>query len=74
MPPVPSVPATKVIRALQKVGWSLVRVSGSHHIVGHSDGRVVSVPVHGSKDMAKGTLRGILTTIGMTVDEFVKLL
>lgn len=37
-------------------------------------GSYSAVPVHAGQDMAKGTLRGILTTIGMTVDEFCKLL
>jgi len=40
----------------------------------HPDGRAVSVPVHAGKDMKKGTLSGILTTIGMTPDEFRSLL
>jgi len=40
----------------------------------HPDGRTVVVPAHAGQDMPKGTLRGILATIGMTPDEFRKLL
>jgi predicted RNA binding protein YcfA (HicA-like mRNA interferase family) len=40
----------------------------------HPDGRSVAVPVHGSKDLLKGTMRGILTSVGMTPDEFRALL
>jgi len=40
----------------------------------HPDGRTVSVHIHAGQDMAKGTLRGILSSIGMTPDEFRNLL
>jgi predicted RNA binding protein YcfA (HicA-like mRNA interferase family) len=63
-----------VIKALESVGFVLVRVSGSHHVMRHRDGRTVVVPVHKGQNMAKGTLRSILTTIGMTSDEFQALL
>ena len=63
-----------MIKALESVGFVLVRVSGSHHVMRHRDGRTVVVPVHKGQNMAKGTLRGILTTIGMTPDEFQALL
>jgi predicted RNA binding protein YcfA (HicA-like mRNA interferase family) len=39
------------IRALGKVGWELERVTGSHHVTGHADGRHVSVPVHGARPL-----------------------
>ena len=51
-----------------------MRVSGSHHVMRHPDGRTVVVPVHAGHDMAKGTLRGILAAVGMTPDEFRALL
>jgi predicted RNA binding protein YcfA (HicA-like mRNA interferase family) len=71
---VPAVPGAKVVKALESVGFAIARISGSHHIMRHPDGRTVAVPVHGGQDVPKGTLRGILTTIGMTPDEFRKLL
>jgi predicted RNA binding protein YcfA (HicA-like mRNA interferase family) len=40
----------------------------------HPDGRSVAVPVHAGRDIAKGTLRGILASIGMSPDELTKLL
>ena len=39
----------------------------------HPDGRGTTIPVHG-RDLAKGTLRGILADIGMTVTELQRLL
>jgi predicted RNA binding protein YcfA (HicA-like mRNA interferase family) len=40
----------------------------------HSDGRGTTVPVHQGRDVAKGTLRGILSDIGMSVEELRRLL
>jgi predicted RNA binding protein YcfA (HicA-like mRNA interferase family) len=69
MPPIPSGPGTGVVRALEHHGFKAARVSGSHHIMRHPDGRGTTVPVHGSRDVAKGTLRDILNDVGMTIDE-----
>lgn len=71
---VPAVPGAKVVRALEQAGFAVTRVSGSHHVMRHPDGRTVIVPVHAGKDMAKGTLRNILSVVGMTGDELRKLL
>ena len=48
-------------RALEKRGWSLLRVAGSHHIYGR-DGSVVrlSVPIHGAKPLKTGLLRYLM--------------
>jgi predicted RNA binding protein YcfA (HicA-like mRNA interferase family) len=35
-----------IVKALGKGGWELERVTGSHHVMRHADGRHVSVPVH----------------------------
>jgi predicted RNA binding protein YcfA (HicA-like mRNA interferase family) len=40
----------------------------------HADGRTAVVPVHRSKDLLPGTMRGILKTVRMTPDEFRELL
>jgi predicted RNA binding protein YcfA (HicA-like mRNA interferase family) len=71
---IPSVPGTRVIKALQRTGFTVTRVSGSHHVMRHPDGRTVIVPVHAGQDMPKGTLRNILSIVGMTADELRKLL
>jgi predicted RNA binding protein YcfA (HicA-like mRNA interferase family) len=73
MPPVPSLCGERVV-ALEKAGFKLARVAGSHHIMRHPDGRGTTVPVHQGRDVAKGTLRGILSDTGLTVDELQRLL
>lgn len=74
MPPVPSVRGERVVRALERAGFKIARVAGSHHIMRHPDGRGTTVPVHPGRDVAKGTLRDILSDVGMTVDELRRLL
>src|SRR5580704_17186282 len=59
-PPVPSIRGERVVRALEKAGFAVARIAGSHHIMRHPDGRGTTVPVHHGRDVAKGTLRGIL--------------
>lgn len=71
---IPSVPGIKVVRALERAGFKVIRVRGSHHMMRHPDGRSVAVPVHHGRDMPKGTLRSVLSIIGMDVDELRELL
>jgi len=50
----------ELLNKLKKDGWTLDRISGSHHIM-KKDGCIpVSVPVHGKKDLKPGTLNDIL--------------
>ena len=64
----------RIVRALERAGFKVARVTGSHHIMCHPDGRGTTVPVHQGRDVAKGTLRGILSDIGMTTEELQRLL
>jgi predicted RNA binding protein YcfA (HicA-like mRNA interferase family) len=71
---IPSVSGAKVVKALERAGFIVVRISGSHHVLRHADGRTVAVPVHAGRDMPKGTLRNILGIVGMSPDELRQLL
>jgi predicted RNA binding protein YcfA (HicA-like mRNA interferase family) len=66
---IPSLPDIKVVRALERAGFKVTRVRGSHYMMRHPYGRSVPVPVHPGRDMPKGTLRNVLSIIGMDVDE-----
>jgi predicted RNA binding protein YcfA (HicA-like mRNA interferase family) len=61
MPPLPSVSGSRIVRALERHGFKVARIAGSHHIMRNPDGRGTTVPVHGNRDVAKGTLRAFLT-------------
>ena len=69
MPPLPSVSGVRIVRALERHGFKVARVTDSHHIMRDPHGRGTTVPVHGNRDVAKGTLRGILSDIGMTIEQ-----
>jgi predicted RNA binding protein YcfA (HicA-like mRNA interferase family) len=73
-PRLPAVAPREAIRALERCGWELDRVKGSHHVFRHPDlpHRVV-VPVH-ARDLAKGTLNQIIGASGVDRDEFLKAL
>jgi len=65
--------STEVVRVLEKIGFRLIRQSGSHAVYRHPDGRWTTVPVHPGKDVAKGTVRKIIKDVGITVEEFESL-
>lgn len=73
---IPQVSGKETIKALHKIGFSIVSQKGSHvkltRII-ESHNQTVIVPMH--KIIKKGTLRnGILKVISLSVEEFRKLL
>jgi predicted RNA binding protein YcfA (HicA-like mRNA interferase family) len=59
-----------LIQLLEGKGYSFKRVNGSHHIYFHSGlKKTVVVPVHGNKDIPKGTFMSIIKQAGITKDE-----
>jgi predicted RNA binding protein YcfA (HicA-like mRNA interferase family) len=52
-------------RALARQGWLLDRIHGAHYIYRHPDGRTVSVPVHGSRTLKRGTQRSVMRAADM---------
>ena len=60
----------KLIHLLEKKGYLLKRVTGSHHIYFNNDlKKTVVVPVHGNKDIPEGTFMSILKQAGISKDE-----
>ena len=74
MTKLPTVPSGELIQALERGGFEQVRQRGSHVRLRHSDGRVVTVPVHSGKEVGKGLLRKILRDAELTVDDLLDLL
>ena len=65
----------QILRALERAGFEVLRVSGSHHVLGRPGlpGSRVIVPVHGAHDLPPGTVRSIIAQARLTVDEFMSL-
>lgn len=72
----PALKPRQVIRALERAGFVVVRIKGSHHFMVHraDPTRMTNIPAHASRDLPRGTLRAIIEQAGLTVDEFLDLL
>lgn len=70
----PSLNGKKIIAALNKAGFVINRIKGSHHFIKHSDGRCTVVPVHSGEDIGPGLLSKILRDCEFTKDQFRKLI
>ena len=51
----------ELCRLLERRGWSILRVHGSHHIYGKPGSRIrLSVPIHGNQALKIGLLKHLL--------------
>ena len=72
MPAVPILSGRDIVRAFGRDGWQMVRQRGSHMIlVREGSMATLSVPDH--REVARGTLRGLIRASGRTVEEFLSL-
>jgi predicted RNA binding protein YcfA (HicA-like mRNA interferase family) len=67
----------QTVAALERVGYRPLRIKGDHQILRNPSPRpganyTVAVPLH--RELALGTLAGILRRAGLTVEEFRELL
>ena len=60
----------EVVRLFEALGWSVARQRGSH-IVMTKEGQLATLSVSLHKEVAKGTLRSLIRSAGLTVDEFL---
>jgi predicted RNA binding protein YcfA (HicA-like mRNA interferase family) len=56
--------AKTVIAKLKAAGWTLDRISGSHHIM-MKEGKAVSAPTHARRDIGAGLLSAIVRESGL---------
>lgn len=72
MPPsLPHVSGAEAVRALQLLGFVVVRQKGSH-VVPHRGGAGCVVPLH--REIKLGTLSGLLKQAGAAADDFMRAL
>lgn len=70
----PRLTGKDVIAALERVGFQVVRVKGSHHFLRHPDGQVTVVPVHAGEVIGPGLMAQILRDCELSREEFHALL
>lgn len=71
MPKLPSVSGQEIIRALERLGFTVASQRGSH-VKLRRDGKICIVPTH--KEVKKGTLAGILRQANLSAEELTKAL
>ncbi|MBE2197365.1 MAG: type II toxin-antitoxin system HicA family toxin [Anaerolinea sp.] len=67
----PRITGKQVISILQKNGFQVIRIKGSHHFLAHSNGRHTVVPVHRGEIIGPGLLSQILRDVEMSREEFI---
>lgn len=73
MAALPTISGRDALAAFQKDGWNFARQRGSHMIL-VKPGHIASLSIPDHKELAKGTLRGLIRSAGMTPEAFIELL
>ncbi|MFZ1472495.1 MAG: type II toxin-antitoxin system HicA family toxin [Anaerolineae bacterium] len=66
-------PYRDLARVAEMAGFQWVRRQGSHNTFRAPDGRVIVIPDHGSQVVVRPLLRKIIRDMGLTVEEFNRL-
>lgn len=75
MSKVPSLPYAKIVKALQRDGWTVVRQKGSHiRLQKHIADETLKIIVPAHRPVKRSTLAHILKQARIEVDDFLKLM
>jgi predicted RNA binding protein YcfA (HicA-like mRNA interferase family) len=62
-----SVSGKEFAKILERYGWTLLRVQGSHHIYGKTGSDIrLSVPIHANQALKTGLLRHLMKMAGIS--------
>ena len=67
-------PARKVIRALENIGFRQIRQKGSHLFMRHPDRRTTIITIHPGEKIGKGMIRKIINDAELTREEWFELI
>jgi predicted RNA binding protein YcfA (HicA-like mRNA interferase family) len=70
MAQLPTLSGREVARAFEKLGWEIARQRSSH-IIMTKEGHLATLSIPDHKSVAKGTLRSLIRSAGLTVPEFL---
>jgi predicted RNA binding protein YcfA (HicA-like mRNA interferase family) len=68
------IPAKKVVKALENIGFEQIRQKGSHLFLRHPDGRTTIVPMHPTEKIGTGMINKIIKDAKITRDEWIELI
>lgn len=75
MPKLPVLRARDLIKVAKKQGFVYEVTHGSHYIFRRpTDGENLSIPVHKGKTLGRGITKSLIKRMGLTDDQFLKLL
>jgi len=72
MASLPTLTGREVVQAFAKDGWQMVRQRGSHMIL-VKPGQMATLSVPDHREVARGTLRSLIRSSGLTVEQFAAL-
>ena len=67
---VPRISPQKLIKAIEKKGFSLVRQSGSHRIYRNNEGARVTIPFHAGKTLHPKIVKAAMKEAALTENDF----
>ncbi len=73
MPALPLLRPRDIVRALERLGWTVARQRGSHIIL-TKEGHIATLSVPNHPQVARGTLRSLIARAGITAEELLKIL
>jgi len=57
-------------RLVERRGWTLLRINGSHHIYGKAGETArLSIPIHGAQPLKRGLLLHLAKLVGISEDD-----
>jgi predicted RNA binding protein YcfA (HicA-like mRNA interferase family) len=71
MASLPVLSGQEVVRIFETFGWTVARQKSSH-IIMTKQGENVTLSIPNHNEVARGTLRSLIRSANLTVDEFVK--
>jgi predicted RNA binding protein YcfA (HicA-like mRNA interferase family) len=71
MPALPILSGRKTVRVFEKLGWQIARQRGSH-IIMVKDGEIATLSIPDHREVARGTLRSLIRSSGISVETFIQ--
>ncbi|WP_107666737.1 type II toxin-antitoxin system HicA family toxin [Cyanothece sp. BG0011] len=67
-----SISGKKLCKIVEKKGWTLKKITGSHHIYQKSGKpQILSIPVHRNQDLKIGTLKALMKIAELTENDLL---
>ena len=74
MPKLPRLTAKEAVSVVKKLGFVLVRQSGSHKIFKNKVGKRITIPFHTNKILHPKVVKSILIDVNLSIEELKRLL